>query len=83
MILPSKKLNPENSLIHIGGIVLNTLSEPKTVSRVWQEFKETRIQNPITDSIDLTYDWFILSLDLLFIFGAIGLRQGRLHRRSI
>ncbi len=38
MILPTKKLKPENSIVYLGAVVLGLLDEPKTVSRVWDEF---------------------------------------------
>lgn len=83
MILPSKKLRPENSLIYIGGRVLRILNEPKTVSRVWQELKEPQISNTNIRPLEFTYDWFVLSLALLFILDALALREGKLHKRSI
>jgi hypothetical protein len=81
MILPSKKLSPENSLIYIGGKVLAMLNEPQTVSRAWEEFKGNGSEKIVTDSPRITYDWFVLALDLLFLMGAIELKQGRIHRR--
>lgn len=77
MILPSRKLKPENSLIYIGARVLRILDEPKTVSRVWQEINENRHN---TDFIDFSYDWFVLALDLLFLMHSIELREGRIRR---
>ena len=83
MILPSKKLRPENSLIYIGGKVLKILDEPKTVSSVWQELKKQQSHNNNTKPLKFTYDWFVLSLDLLFTMGAIKLYEGRLYARSM
>ncbi len=83
MILPSKKLRPENSLIYIGGKLLAVLDEPKTVSRVWEEFMNMHTKDQSVNVPEITYDWFVLTLDLLFLLGAIELSQGRLHRRSI
>jgi ABC-three component (ABC-3C) system Middle Component 6 len=82
MILPSKKLSPENSLIYIGGKVLAVLDEPKTVSRVWEEFMNMYTKDQSVNIPQITYDWFVLALDLLFVLGAIDLSQGRLRRRS-
>ena len=83
MILPSKKMRPENSLIYIGGEVLRRLDEPKTVSGVWNVLKEQHSHNLNTRPLKFTYDWFVLSLDFLFTIGAIELREGRLYKRSI
>lgn len=82
MILPTKKLSPENSLIYIGGKVLAVLDEPKTISRTWEEFKDNRFDGSRNDRPAITYDWFVLSLDFLFLMGVVELSQGRLHRRT-
>jgi len=81
MILPSKKLRPENSLIYVGGEVLRILGEPKTVSRVWQELKQQQSHNHSPKPLKFTYGWFVLSLDLLFTMGALELHEGRLYKR--
>lgn len=81
MILPSKKLKPENSLIYIGSVLLDILVEPMTVSRLWEELKRLGPHGQ-SEQPFVTYDWFILSIDLLFIIGALDLTQGRINRRS-
>jgi len=83
MILPSKKLRPENSLIYLGGKVLNILGDPRTVSSVWQELKQQQSHNHSTKPLQFTYDWFVLSLDLLFTMGALEFHEGRLYKRSM
>ena len=82
MILPTKKLQPENSLVFLGGMVLRLLDEPKTVSRTWEEFQRVRINDLGLDSCDVPFDWFVLSLDFLKAVDAIDLRNGRLERNS-
>ncbi len=83
MILPSKKLKTENSLIYIGGNLLGVLNEPMTVSRLWEELKGLSAQGSPKNGLDFTYDWFVLALDLLFIVGVLELSHGRLHRRMM
>ena len=80
MILPSKKLKTENSLIYLGGNLLGVLNEPKTVSRLWEELKGINTQDPSTNT-SVNYDWFVLALDLLFMLGTLEISHGRLHRR--
>jgi hypothetical protein len=80
MILPTKKLKPENSLIFLGGVALTLLDEPKTISRIWEEFQRRRVKDLNTNACDVSFDWFVLSLDLLHITGAIDYRSGRLER---
>ncbi len=77
MILPTKGIHPQKALIAIGADVLRLLEEDKTVSRLWDEFRKPREKRP-----EVTFDWFILSLDLLFIVGAITYDHGRLLRNS-
>jgi hypothetical protein len=77
MILPTKGIAPDRALITLGAQVLQTLPEPKTVSRVWDELRninETRVQ--------VTFDWFVLALDFLFLIGAVSLTRGRLERTA-
>ena len=80
MILPTKKLRPENSLIYLGGQILRTLNEPKTVSGVWHEFQLARVGKAGRN--DVSFDWFVLALDLLHITGSVFLVDGRLQKRS-
>lgn len=76
MILPSKHLREDRALLTIGAEVLTLLREPKTVSRLWTELKRAREGT-------LAYDWFILSLDLLFSMGLIEFDQGRVARCEV
>jgi hypothetical protein len=77
MILPTKHLAAERSLLALGGAVLTVLGdEAKTISRTWDELRSQRG----TDLAAPPYDWFILSLDLLFVVGAIEIDRGRLRR---
>ena len=82
MILPTKKLRPDNSLVYLGSVVLRILNEPKTVSRTWEEFQRRRINDLGVASCDVSFDWFVLSLDFLNIMDAIDLRNGRLERKG-
>lgn len=80
MILPTKHLRSDRSLLAVGAEILPLLDEPKTISRVWDEFSDTRSRKE--DRAPLSYEWFVLSLDLLFIIGAIDFRAGRVARAS-
>jgi hypothetical protein len=82
MILPTKKLRTENALIYLGGIILGLLNEPKTVSRVWDEFQKLRVRDLKLQSCDVSFDWFILALDLLYTLGTVKFRQGRLEKSA-
>jgi hypothetical protein len=76
VILPTKRLPEERSLIRIGGEVVGLLDENKTVSRLWDEFKSARKDRGTT----ITFDWFVLALDLLFMMGIVVAERGLLRR---
>ena len=78
MILPTKRLGVDRALLNLGGDILRVIDEPKTVSRTWEEFK--RINKGQVRRRSVTYDWFVLALDLLYAIGAISLLEGRLER---
>ncbi|WP_020469846.1 ABC-three component system middle component 6 [Zavarzinella formosa] len=81
MILPTKRLSQDRSLLYVGAEILRLLDEPKTVSRIWQELQSARsAQSELTS---LTYDWFVLSLDLLFLIHAIRNERGRLEKAAL
>lgn len=79
MILPTKRLHQDRALLTVGAEVLRRLDEPKTVSRLWDEVQ--RAHRSRVTSPTLTYDWFILSLDLLFAVNAIGLTHGLITKQ--
>ena len=81
MILPSKHLSQDRALLTVGAHVLNHLDRPKTVSAVWEELWRGSGTNSETLP-SLTYDWFVLALDLLYAVGAIELKEGLLTRQS-
>ena len=81
MILPSKHLSQDRALLTVGAHILQNLRQPTTVSALWEELpcqpKESK-----NETMFLSYDNFVLSLDLLFLLGAIELAEGLLRRRE-
>lgn len=74
IILPTKRIKEENSLIGLGAILLDFLDRPKTVSQLWDKVKKRYIGADGLSSIP--FDWFILSLDLLFLINVINSQEG-------
>ena len=68
MILPTKHLSAERALLTVGSELLAHLRHPRTVSALWDM---SRI-----NSKHISYDWFVLSLDFLFMIGAVRLDGG-------
>ena len=78
MLLPTKRLSEDRALIGIAGELLVLLEERMTISRLWEEYKEANNSRPSVSTV--TFDWFVLSLDLLFSLGAITLERGMIKR---
>ncbi len=80
MILPSKHLSQDRALLTIGAAILRHLVCPVTVSALWEQMPRAAIGEKT--SPPLSYDGFVLALDLLFLIGAIELREGLLVREA-
>lgn len=78
MILPTKGVAPRRALVTLGADILRLLTEAKTVSRLWDDFRRAR-----TATTEVTFDWFVLSLDLLFLMGAVEFDRGRVRRSEL
>ena len=79
MILPSKHMAEDRALLTVGATILRYVSRATTVSALWEKMSpSTAAQHsaPV-----LSYDEFVLALDMLFLLGAIELNDGLLHRR--
>ena len=73
MILPTKRIAGDKALLGLGARILRQLKKPQTVSHLWEAIgKDQRV--------NVTYDWFVLSLDLLFLLGALEYSEGRVKR---
>ena len=79
MILPSKHLPQDRALLTVGARMLQHLSQPKTISALWEELPRQNAAGRNT-APPLRYDGFVLALDLLFLVGAIELQDGLLTR---
>lgn len=78
MILPTKRLPQDRALLAVGADVLVMLDRPQTISKLWDDLKRKRGER--VASAPLPFDWFLLSITLLFALGAVDLREGRLHK---
>jgi len=78
MILPTKGLGVERAMLTIGAEILELLTEPKTVSRLWDELRSEMGERSSTRIVN--YDWFVLTLDLLYMLGALEIDHGRIQR---
>lgn len=80
MILPSKGVSASKALITVGGDILGALSDSSlSTTGLWREVSEPRKSSPM---VRISYDWFVLALDLLFILGAVELTDRGLLTRT-
>ena len=80
MILPTKHLPTDRALLTLGARILEHLSEPRTVSALWDGVRLGR--DIRRGRAPLAYDWFVLALDLLFMIGAITYEAGSIRKVS-
>jgi ABC-three component (ABC-3C) system Middle Component 6 len=78
MILPTKRLGVERAMLTVGAEILGLLTEPKAVSRLWDELGRVMSERSSTRTVN--YDWFVLTLDLLYLLGALEMDHGRIRR---
>lgn len=67
MILPTKFIEEEDTLLRVGIDLLGILGKEKKITNLWDKSKDI-------PSIE-TYERFILGLDLLFCFGLVDLQE--------
>jgi len=84
MILPDKHLDADRALITVAAELLTLLSKAKTVSAIWNEFQRLHevASNSEREPV-ITFDWFVLALDVLFALGTIEFVQGKVTRIAV
>lgn len=80
MILPTKHLAQDRALLTIGATILPRLQQPLTVSALWEQLSSDPALK--SKAAPLRYDSFVLTLDLLYLIGAIQIEDGLLSRTS-
>jgi hypothetical protein len=81
MILPTKHLSPDRALLSVGARLLALLRQPKTVSALWDDLARQAGPKDGRNSA-LSYDAFILALDLLFLMGVLDFQHGLLSWKA-
>jgi hypothetical protein len=74
MIMPSKHISEEQTLLGVGAIVLQHLERPQTVTSLWDKVRDEYAVG--------TFERFVLALDLLHITGVVNLSQGMIYREN-
>jgi hypothetical protein len=78
MLLPTKGISSSRALLTVGGQLLSLLVGPITVSGLWNSTKNYRAARELPE---ISFDWFVLGLDLLFLLGTIELHDGLIVRK--
>ena len=78
MILPTKHLSPDRAIITVASEILGLINNRSTVSSVWNDIQDKHRASMRQGEIP--YDWFILSLDFLYLISAIDENHGNLTR---
>ena len=72
MILPTKHIPQNEALIGVGATLLAHLTGPMTVSGLWERLRsQTNVG---------TFERFVLASNLLYLIGAIDIKDGLLIR---
>lgn len=70
MILPTKHIPAQQSLLGVGAVLLRALRRDLTVSALWDEVRSNLC----------TFERFVLGLNLLYTLGLLELKDGLLRR---
>lgn len=79
MILPTKHIKVERSLVGIGHELLKLLHNDRSISDLWDEFRSEF--NQYFPKSPVNYEWFVITLDFLFVMGALQFENGVIKRR--
>ncbi len=79
MIVPSKGIHPSKALLTVGGMIVDELDEPKTISRVWTSIRDRFDESPHGG---ITFDWFTLAVTLVFAMGKLEHREDGFLERA-
>lgn len=74
MILPTKYISEDQSLLGVGAVLLPYIDRPHTITSLWDKVKG----HPSV----ATFERFILALDLLYIMGVINYSRGIILRSA-
>ncbi len=80
MILPTKGVSPWKALITVGADIIEFLGEGAlSVTGLWRQVRDRRDASTITR---ISFDWFVLALDMLYAVDTVELTElGLIQRR--
>ncbi len=79
MILPTKGISVDRSLLAIGEAIVANLEQPRSVTEAWRDFQIEWRQTQGSERV--TFDWFALAVSMLYALGLVdSTADGRLRR---
>ena len=72
MILPTKHISEEQSLLGVGAALLSEIKQPVTVTSLWEKVRAHKAVG--------NFERFILVLDMLYITGLVQFSDGLIRR---
>jgi hypothetical protein len=78
VITPTKGITPQRALLTVAAQISLVLTEPMTVSQVWNELKTWRVRH--NNHAVLPFAWFVFALDVLYALDTIRLDEGLLYK---
>lgn len=72
MIRPTKHIPPDQTLLGVGGRIYSVLSQPTTVSGLWDSVRHDKTVG--------TFERFILALTMLYILRVVQFKGGLVSR---
>jgi len=82
MILPSKHIRFSESLLGLGGVILNFITEPLTIDEIW--YKYSNINNKKNGFPAYhNFDNLVLAINYLFLIGVIEInKNGKIYNAA-
>ena len=81
MITPTKGIGPEKALLTVGAQIIQQLDQPITVSQTWRKICDWRRENG--QGAPISFEWFVLALDVLNALGIVELERDLLTVRGV
>lgn len=69
MILPKKQLSISESIFGFGAFLLQYLEKPISTDELWEQYKDSYANKKY--AVKFSFDQFIMTLDYLYMIGAI------------
>lgn len=74
MIMPTKHIPAEQSLLGAGAVVFSELSQPRTVTALWEAVRDSRSVG--------TFERFVLAVTMLYVLRVVRFEAGVIIRGS-